>query len=208
MNAGGFKQVTKAQAQRHTSVDERIARAESTVIQRDTEDEYAEDIERLWRDAESRFLAIGRTLLLAKKSLMMQDDTFKGFVNARLPFGYQTAYQLCKVAEAIDGKMLALEEVPTSYATTYLFATMKPEELAEARSMAPPLLRPNVSRKEVAEFKRAKAKERVLAEPEAEGTLKRRERLVRTIDGLRRQRDQIDSRIADAEAQLEALGGR
>ncbi|ARJ66143.1 hypothetical protein WV31_10945 [Magnetospirillum sp. ME-1] len=208
MTGSGFKQVSRAQAQRHTSVDERIARAESTVIPRETEEEYAEDIERLWRDAESRFLAIGRTLLLARKSLKMQDDTFKGFVNSRLPFGYQTAYQLCKVAAAIDGNVLTLEEVPTSYATTYLFATMKPEELAEARSMAPPLLRPNVSRKEVAEFKRAKAKERLLAEPEAEGTLKRRERLVRTIDGLRRQRKQIDDRIAEAEAQLEALGGR
>ncbi|CUW41868.1 protein of unknown function (plasmid) [Magnetospirillum sp. XM-1] len=208
MNGGHRKEVSRGEARRYMSLEERISSAEKKVIEHDTEEGYAEDIVRLWRDAESRFLAIGRTLLRARESLKMEDSTFRRFVDTRLPFGYQTAYQLCKVAEAIDGNVLTLEEVPTSYATTYLFATMKPEELAEARSMAPPLLRPNVSRKEVAEFKRAKAKERLLAEPEAEGTLKRRERLVRTIDGLRRQRKQIDDRIAEAEAQLEALGGR
>lgn len=203
---GGFKIVTKAQAQKHMSRDERIQRMEGAVIPLETEEEFIETIERLWRDAQGAFLTIGRYLIQAQSKLGMEEKTFKGFVESKLPFGYQTAYQLCKVAAAIDGHVLAIEEVPPSYATVYLFATMEPEDLAEARSMAPPLLRPNVTRKEVAEFKRQKEQARLLQASPSEVMRKTRERLRRNRATLQKRRDAIDAQLAELDRLLQELG--
>src|SRR4051812_28069269 len=60
-------------------------------------DEYVREIYRLWREAQQSFLAIGRYLIQAKRKLAHGE--FQRLVEASLPFGRQTAYELRMIAE-------------------------------------------------------------------------------------------------------------
>jgi hypothetical protein len=146
----GFKQVTKAQARHHLTRDERIERLEGTIVPYETRQEYAEEITRLWQDAQRTFLTIGRYLVAAAAKL--QHGEYQGLVDNDLPFGYQVSYQLRKVAEAIDGGRLPGERLPPSYATVYQLVTLSEEHLKLADERK--LIRPDVKREEIIEFKR------------------------------------------------------
>ena len=73
-------------------------------------------------------------------------------VENELPFGYQVAYQLRMVAEAVDSGRLPGPKLPPSYATVYQLATLTSEQLrlADQRN----LIRPDVTRPEIVRFKR------------------------------------------------------
>jgi exonuclease VII small subunit len=201
----GFKQVTKAQARSHLSHDERIARLEGVVRPLESEDEFVEEISRLWKSAQSTFLTIGRYLVQAQQKLKLSDkkedgkQTFAAFVEHRLPFGYQVAYQLRKVAEAIDAHVLALEELPSSYATAYQLTTLSPDHLEQARQMTPPLVRADVKREEIAAFKRQITRQ---TPPKSLDPVKRRRQLERRRDTLIARRDQICAELAEIERAL------
>ena len=199
--SGGFRQVSKAEARSHLSRDERIARLEGVVLTLESAEQYVEEISRLWRDAQSTFLMIGRYLIQAKIRLGLEEKSFQDFVDNHLPFGYQVSYQLRKVAEAIDGNRLPITELPSSYATIYQFATMEPDELERARRAE--LIRPNVKRREVIDFKRMLARERVV-ETAAPPPAQRLAQLERRRATLIAQRDRVLVELAEVERELTA----
>ena len=185
-----------------------IARLEGVIRPLESEEEFVEEIGRLWKNAQTTFLTIGRYLVQAQRTLKLSDkkadgrQTFAAFVEHRLPFGYQVAYQLRKVAEAVDGHVLSLEELPSSYATAYQLTTLAPSQLEEARRMTPPLVRADVKREEIAAFKRHLTRE--AASPTLD-PLKRRQQLERRRDTLLARREQISAEIADIERALESI---
>lgn len=193
----GFKQVTKAQARTHLSRDERITRLEGVVLPLDSREEYVEKISQLWRDAQTTFLTIGRYLVQAAGQF--EHGEYQAMVDNELPFGYQVSYQLRKVAEAIDGKRLMLDEMPPSYATIYQFTTLTDEQLLLARQAEPPLIRPSVKREEVVAFKRELA--RTAPKPEVDPT-RRRTQLQRRRRTLIAQRDKILAELAEIDREI------
>lgn len=195
-----FKQVTKAQARSHLSRDERIARLDETVLPLERRDEYVQEISRLWRNAQSTFLTIGRYLVQAADRL--EHGEFQAMVENELPFGYQVAYQLRKVAEAIDGNRFPVEDLPPSYATIYQLTTLSDEQLDLARAELPPLIRPTVKREEVVQFKRRLAR---LKPPPDVLPAKRIAQLRRRRQSLIKQRDRILSELARVEEELGAF---
>jgi exonuclease VII small subunit len=204
----GFKQVTKAQARSHLSHDERIARLEGVVRSLESEDEFVEEISRLWKSAQTTFLTIGRYLVQAQQKLKLSDkkddekQTFAAFVEHRLPFGYQVAYQLRKVAEAVDKNVLSLEELPSSYATAYQLTTLTPDHLEKARQMDPPLVRADVKREEIAAFKRQITRQALSQATDSSRWLRqmerRRETLIARRDQILAEITEIDRTIAQA----------
>jgi hypothetical protein len=191
----GFRQVTKAQARSHLSRDERIARLEGSVVEYEAREDFIEEISRLWRDAQNTFLMIGRYLVLAAAKL--EYGEFQAMVENELPFGYQVAYQLRKVAEAIDSGRLPGADLPPSYATIYQLTTLSDAEISLAAERQ--LIRPDLKRHEIVAFKREIARARSL--PEALPA-KRISQLQRLRESLIRQRDKILAELAAVEQEL------
>ncbi|MBP2230138.1 sulfite reductase beta subunit-like hemoprotein [Azospirillum agricola] len=193
----GFKQVSKAQARRHMAVDERIERMAEAPLDLIRREEFVHEIATLWRSAQERFLLIGRYLVQARSRL--PHGEFQAMVENELPFGYQVAYQLRMVAEAVDSGRLPGTKLPPSYATVYQLATLTTEQLrlADQRN----LIRPDVTRPEIVRFKRDLRQAGVMAAaglPEAPG---RREALLA-------ERERLRARLAAVEAELaEQVGG-
>lgn len=194
----GFKQVTKAQARSHLSRDERIARLEGVILPLQARSDYVQEISRLWKDAQNSFLTIGRYLVQAAERL--EHGEYQAMVENELPFGYQVSYQLRKVAEAIDGKRLLIDELPSSYATIYQLTTLSDAQLEEARRQQPPLIRPSVKRQEIVAFKREQARvqntvpqspSRRVAQLE-----KRRQTLLAQQDRIARELQEIDQELS------------
>lgn len=146
----GFKQVSKAQARRHIAVDERIERMAEATVDLVRREEFVQEISTLWRSAQEKFLLIGRYLVQAR--MRLPHGEFQAMVENELPFGYQVAYQLRMVAEAVDSGRLPGSKLPPSYATVYQLATLTSEQLqlADQRN----LIRPDVTRPEIVRFKR------------------------------------------------------
>lgn len=111
---------------------------------------YAEELTRLWREAQDRFVAIGEYLLQAKETL--PHGEYEKMVEADLPFGRAVAHTLRTVAVAVNEGRLAKPELPRSYTTAYFLATLKPDHLALARERG--LVRHDVPRSSVNAFRR------------------------------------------------------
>lgn len=184
----GFKQVSKAQARRHMAVDERIERMAEAPLDLLLREEFVHEIATLWRSAQEKFLLIGRYLVQARQRL--PHGEFQAMVENELPFGYQVAYQLRMVAEAVDSGRLPGAKLPPSYATVYQLATLTTEQLrlADQRN----LIRPDVTRPEIVRFKRD-LRETAMPAPDQR-------------DALIAERDQLRARLAVIEAALESLG--
>lgn len=196
----GFKQVSKAQARSHLSRDERISRLEGAVVEYQRREEYVEEISRLWRDAQNTFLMIGRYLVVAAAKL--EYGEFQAMVENELPFGYQVAYQLRRVAEAIDSGRLPGPELPSSYATIYQLTTLSDEHLRLAQQEQPSLIRPSVKREEIVRFKRRLAQQSGHTQepsPQRIAQLKRRQKT------LIEQRDKLLVELAEIERELAAF---
>jgi hypothetical protein len=113
-------------------------------------DEYTREISRLWREAQQSFLAIGRYLVQAKRKLAHGE--FQKLVEASLPFGRQTAYELRMIAEAVDGGRIPEPKLPQAASVAYQLATLKPDDLAAANQEG--LVRPDLRRPEIIAWKR------------------------------------------------------
>lgn len=184
----GFKQVSKAQARRHMAVDERIERMAEAPMDLLRREEFVQEIATLWRSAQEKFLLIGRYLVQAR--LRLPHGEFQAMVENELPFGYQVAYQLRMVAEAVDSGRLPGAKLPPSYATVYQLATLTTEQLrlADQRN----LIRPDVTRPEIVRFKRDLRNTAI-------DHVGRRESLMA-------ERDRLRDRLAAIDAALAALG--
>ncbi|MFD1623451.1 hypothetical protein [Azospirillum griseum] len=184
----GFKQVSKAQARRHIAVDERIERMAEAPLDLLRREEFVQEIATLWRSAQEKFLLIGRYLVQARNRL--PHGEFQAMVENELPFGYQVAYQLRMVAEAVDSGRLPGAKLPPSYATVYQLATLTTEQLrlADQRN----LIRPDVTRPEIVRFKRD------LRQTSTPAPVDRRTALLE-------ERDRLRTRLAVVEAELHAF---
>jgi hypothetical protein len=169
-------------------------------------DEYVREISRLWREAQQSFLAIGRYLVQGKRKLAHGE--FQRMVEASLPFGRQTAYELRMIAEAVDGGRIPEPKLPQAASVAYQLATLKPDDLAAADQDG--LVRPDLRRPEIITWKR----ERMLQSAGAnnESLTRRRARLAEIIrrheeelEKARRELAELDeavsAKIIDGEAQ-------
>lgn len=96
-----------------------------------TGEAFAVEIGRLWRDAQSRFLDVGRRLNEACARL--ERGEYARLLDV-LPFERATADKLRKVAMAADGGKLPLDRMPASYSTAYELLTLTDPERAAVGS--------------------------------------------------------------------------
>ena len=114
----------------------------------ETENEVLAEVEKLWAEAQEKFLTIGRYLVQAKQRF---HRTYEASILPLLPFGKGVAFQLRAVATAVDEGRLLEEEMPRSYATAYQLVSLTPRHFDLARKEN--LVRPDVLRREVNAFK-------------------------------------------------------
>ena len=100
-------------------------------------------------------------------------------VASDLPFGRSVAHALKTVAEAVRSGRLAKAELPLSYATAYLLASMSPPHLDLARQRG--LVRPNVTRAAITSF-RTELRQETRSNSQTELLQKERLRLLREIE--------------------------
>jgi len=113
-------------------------------------EDYISEIETLWNEAAESFLLVGRWLNSAKETLAHGE--YQRMVEERLPFDKSRAYQLRMVATMIDSGRVAELDLPRSSSTAFLFVSLDQKALAKAKHDG--VLRPNVRRQEVQEWKR------------------------------------------------------
>jgi hypothetical protein len=135
--------------------DEVIANA---VISFRDEQHAVNVITTLWREAQAKFLAIGRNLREAK---WRYPRAYEKTILPQLPFGRQVAFQLRTIAEAVDGKRFTEVELPHSYSAAYQLAILDDGDLKEARQLG--LVRPEVQRRQIEKWKRERELNRRLA---------------------------------------------
>lgn len=128
---------------------ERLRLLSNTLVTLHSEDDAVREISKLWREAQEKFLAIGRYLVRAK---LQFKGEYERLILPQLPFGRQVAFQLRTVAAAVDGGKIEEEALPRSYSTAYSLVTLVPEHFALARDRN--LVRYDVARSEVEAFRR------------------------------------------------------
>lgn len=162
-------------------------------------DEYVREIARLWREAQHSFLAIGRYLVQAKQKL--PHGEFQKMVEASLPFGRQTAYELRMIAEAVDRGRIPELKLPQSSSVAYQLATLKPEDLAAADQDG--LVRSDLRRPEIIAWKRERLRRSAGANQEA--LVRRRARLSEIIQRHEAELEKARRELAELDL---ALGGK
>jgi hypothetical protein len=115
-----------------------------------TREAYVQELTRLWREAQDRFVAIGEYLMHAKETL--PHGEYEKMVASDLPFGRAVAHALRTVALAVQEGRLGKVELPRSYTTAYFLATLEPHHLALARERG--LVRQDVPRSTIDAFRR------------------------------------------------------
>jgi hypothetical protein len=166
--------------------DQRIAVVKTTAADLESKADFIGEIQRLWEDAQRRFLTIGRYLNAAKQRLPHGD--FELMIASELPFSRQTAFYLRTAAAAIDEGRLIESEVPKSYATVYQLATLDDGQLALARQQD--LVRPTVTRDEVITFKRSLKP--VLRNDKRGALEQRRNRILAEMEPLRAELEEVE----------------
>ena len=153
-----------------------------------SEVEVVEEIGKLWKEAQEKFLAIGRYLVRAKERF---HRTFEATILPQLPFGKGVAYQLRAVAMAVDEGLLLEEELPNSYATAYQLVTLPADHMQLARKEN--LVRRDVLRREVEAFK---ARLRLGSDSDKEA------RLLQEWRHLRSEMTRMGNRLAEIEGEI------
>jgi hypothetical protein len=162
------------------------------VVRFTTVEDYVAEIETLWKEAAESFLLIGRQLNQAKEVLPHGD--FQRMIEERLPFDKSRAYQLRMVAGLVDSGRVSEDELPRSSATAFLFTSLDQRLLDRAK--VEQILRPDVKRREVQEWKR-----RVSSPPH------NAEALARARATLRAKIRRLEEELERARVQLAELGG-
>jgi hypothetical protein len=158
----------------------------------DEPDAFREHLERLWKETRQRVLAIGRNLMNALEKLEPFPGRFESLVEG-LPFSRPIASQMIAIARAVEDKKLLEEEIPPSYSIAYQLTTLSDEEIKRARTQG--IVRPDISRKDIIEFKRVQRSSR----PRQTGLDLRR---------LKAQRDRLRQALAEVEDRIHELEGQ
>jgi len=158
-----------------------------TIVAFERVEDYVAEIETLWKEAAETFLLIGRNLNKAKE--ILPHGEYQRMVQSCLPFDKSRAYQLRMVATMVDSGRVAEDDLPRSSATAFLFASLDREMIARAKDDG--ILRADVRRQEVQEWKR-----RLAGPPHNAVSLARmratlRARIQRYEDELARAREQL-----------------
>jgi hypothetical protein len=161
------------------------------VKQCDSAGEFVTEIEKLWDEAQEKFLTIGRYLVQAKAHL--RHGEFEAMVASQLPFGRGVAYQLRVVAQAVEQSKLEESALPRSYSNAFRLAQMDETVLNRARESN--LIRPDVTRREIVDFIG-------VVSAEAERRRPKRERMTREIERLRRRAAALADELAETKAKL------
>src|SRR3954471_19635205 len=140
------------------------------VINTDDTDVVIREVSNLWNHAQQTFLAIGRYLAQARRSIQLRVDNeslglteaerrlraqaeFKRLILVRLPFSNKVASQLECVARAVFmEERLRPEELPLNYSIAYQLTTLTDSELERARAEG--IVGPDVRRDTVIVWKR------------------------------------------------------
>lgn len=157
----------------------------------DEPDAFREHLERLWKETRQRVLAIGRNLMNALEKLEPYPGRFETLVEG-LPFSRPIASQMIAIARAVEDKKLSEDEIPPSYSIAYQLTTLSNEEIKRARAQG--IVRPDIGRKDIIEFKRIQRSSR----PRQTGLDLRR---------LKAQRDRLRLALAEVEDRIRELEG-
>lgn len=173
----------------HTTGD-RMSALQTTTAPLESMDEYIDAVGRLWEDAQQRFIAIGRHLLNAKKTLVHGE--WEAMITSRLPFSRSVAHSLRAVAESLDAGRLNEAELPVSYATAYKLTSLNNADLNRARQIG--IVRPDVTRAEVDAFRKGL---RVNADydPDRASLIGEKKKLERLVAESLRRIAEIDSNL-------------
>ena len=160
-----------------------------------TRPQFASEVNRLWREAQHRFLEIGRYLCEAKERL--DHGEFMPMIESDLPFSHKVAVKLMAVARAVDDGVFPRDSLPPSYATVYELVSLKPAE--RERAMQEGLVAPTTTREAVIRFKK-RIRGGALAESHPE-----RKTIERRLRALLVERDRLDQEIAALTRKLNDL---
>lgn len=162
-----------------------------------TRQAYAQELTRLWREAQDRFVAIGEYLMHAKETL--PHGEYEKMVASDLPFGRAVAHTLRTVALAVQEGRLAKVELPRSYTTAYFLATLEPHHLALARERG--LVRQDVPRSTIEAFRR-EIKDSGIKVADRNDLRKERTRLHTQLHAIRARLKEIEELIGTEEPRL------
>jgi hypothetical protein len=111
------------------------------------------DVAVAWNQTRDAFIEIGRALNDVDRELdSIERDRFKSGFRQLFPFSETVASQFRAIARAVDDGHLPREAVPGSYGAAYQMALLTPSQREVARARG--LIRPNVSRDTLIEFRR------------------------------------------------------
>jgi hypothetical protein len=130
--------------------DLRPITAANAVVPLASRAEYVHEISALWKEAEDKFLTIGRYLVQARATL--PHGEYQAMVTQDLLMGPAVARKLRTVAETIDSGALPVQDLPPNYTTIYLLATLPADARAQAEREG--LIHPEVRRGEIEAFRR------------------------------------------------------
>ena len=130
--------------------DLRLTAAANAVVPLANRAEYAHEISTLWKEAEDKFLTIGRYLVQARATLPYGE--YQAMVTQDLLMGPGVARKLRTVAETIDSGTLPVQDLPPNYTTIYLLATLPADARVQAEREG--LIHPEVRRGEIEAFRR------------------------------------------------------
>jgi len=170
-----------ATRERRNSIDNTILPLEG--------EELITEIEKLWDEAQQKFLAIGRYLV---RAFDLYQGKFEETVLGRLPFGRIVAYQLRAVAEAVDSEKLPEDRLPRSYATAYKLISLPALDYEEAKKRG--VVRADITRPEVEAFRRQLRDERL--------------RTLNRAEFLRQERANLQAEVARIKERLRAAHAR
>jgi hypothetical protein len=169
----------------------------NSILNLRTEKEVVDEVEKLWVEAQEKFLAIGRYLRLAKGTF---SGSFESQIISNLPFGKNVAYQLRMVAEAVDSGRLLERDLPRSYATAFQLISLPAPDFEVARNKG--LVRSTVTRPEVDTFKR-ELKARRLTQGDRHLALSNEREVLKTeIQRMRARYREVEARLAEIEAEI------
>jgi len=166
----------------------------NTVVARNNVEGYANEIGKLWSEAQQKFLTIGRYLILAKERL--GHGEFERMISTMLPFGRNVAHRFRVVAAAVDQGRLPDEALPRSYTVAYGLVILSEQEFEEARRRG--LIRPTLTNRELDEFRREIRQP--VGENRQQQLLRERDRLGSEIEKLRGRIEEIERELADSVA--------
>ena len=162
----------------------------NAVVARNNAEGYANEIGKLWGEAQQKFLTIGRYLILAKEKL--EHGEFERMVSTMLPFGRNVAHRLRVVAAAVDQGRLPEEALPRSYTVAYGLVILSEQEFKEARRRE--LIRPTLTNRELDHFRREIRQP--VGEERHTHLMREREKLVYEMEKLRERMEEIERELS------------